>query len=93
MNSTRFWVHEPTDELLMGVSAVEEHRQLGLLRQVELLLKISDPEQKEGEEHKEKNKWLIPAYPIRRLLFFVFDMIENWIFFKGFDCFCEIVTD
>ena len=56
MNSTRFWVHEPTDELLMGVSAVEEHRQLGLLRQVELLLKISDTEQKEGEEHKEKNK-------------------------------------
>lgn len=52
-------MHEPTDELLMGVSAVEEHRQLGLLRQVELLLKVSDTEekeQKEGEEHEEKSE-------------------------------------
>lgn len=59
MSSTRFWMHEPTDELLMGVSAVEEHRQLGLLRQVELLLKVSDTEekeQKEGEEHEEKSE-------------------------------------
>lgn len=59
MSSTRLWMHEPTDELLMGVSAVEEHRQLGLLRQVELLLKVSDTEekeQKEGEEHEEKSE-------------------------------------
>lgn len=49
-NQTMSWVHERTDELLMGVSAVEEHGQLGLLCQVKLLLKVSVTEQKEQRE-------------------------------------------
>lgn len=40
----------PTNELLMGVSAVEEHGKLGAFRQVKLLLKVSVKDQKEQEE-------------------------------------------
>lgn len=42
MNQTDILVHKPTDELLMGVSAVEEHGQLGLFCQIKLLLKVSE---------------------------------------------------
>lgn len=54
MNQTRSWVHKPTDELLMGVPAVEEHGQLGLFCQVKLLLKVSvtDQEGQRGGENK-----------------------------------------
>lgn len=37
----------------MGVPAVEEHGQLGLLRQVKLLLKVSATHQKEQIEAQE----------------------------------------
>ncbi len=50
MNQTRSRVHKPTEELLVGVSAVEEHGQLGLLCQVKLLLKVSVTERREGEK-------------------------------------------
>lgn len=51
MNQIGSWVHKPTDELLVGVSAVEEHGQLGLLGQLKLLLKVSVSEQSgENEE-------------------------------------------
>lgn len=53
LNQIRCLLHKPTDELLMGVSAVEEHGQLGLLRQVKLLLKVSATHQKEQIEAQE----------------------------------------
>lgn len=46
-------MRKPTDELLMGVSAVEEHGQLGFLRQVKLLLKVSVTVQEEQTEREE----------------------------------------
>lgn len=54
LNQIRCLLHKPTNELLMGVSAVEEHGQLGLLRQVKLLLKVSATHQEQIEAQETK---------------------------------------
>lgn len=49
-------MHKPTDKLLVGVPAVEEHGESGLLRQVELLLKVPARETKEEQKERRVKK-------------------------------------
>lgn len=49
-------MHKPTDKVQVGVPAVEEHREPGLLRQVELLLKVPARETKEEQKERRNNR-------------------------------------
>lgn len=71
MNQNGSRTHKPTDELLMGVSAVEEHGQLGFLRQVKLLLKESaqvtvEEERGEGGKMRKANQGL---HSVKQLIY------------------------
>lgn len=49
-------MHKPTNKLLVGVPTVEEHGEPGLLRQVELLLKVPARETKEVQKERRVKK-------------------------------------